>query len=1279
MDEQKTGPVEKTIGGILAAGSVVIAVLTRNWVICLILVGFLLLLVLGYVLWRKWKRGRDEKRFSGGLDEQGGNANVRKAEQKAQLDQLRKAFQGGILVYKQRKKDIYSVPWYVMIGTPGSGKTEAIRHSEIGFPPGLTDPMTGVGGTINMNWWFTNYGVILDTAGKMVFPEAGGGGQSNEWDEFLRLLRKHRPACPINGLFLALDVDKMIQDTPETISKKAGQVAQQLDRIQRALDVRFPVYVLVTKSDFLTGFKEFFDGIDDPQLQNQILGWSNQAQLDAPVDANEIERYLRELVELIKRRRLAVMRAPISLDLQQNRRLDCTDAMYAFPESLERLIPRLKRYLQIIFSAGQFSAKPVFLRGIYFTSSMQQNGDLDEALAEFLGIKVTDLPPANILEKEKSFFLRDLFIEKAFPERLVTSASNTRRMRRNRLLILSGLTALILGSVVTFAWLGHRALNGAVGEYQLLFREAAASNQWVQLSYAPGIALWHPLISNDLRDASGDPLSSTYPNSMADFLATLTDRVSLASDDVPWIFRPLRSFRGNLPFKQAQRTLVEHGVLLPLLEAARFKMSQPNVPAPQGTAAVIRLRKALECLVQTQADIDTELAPLSDVAAQQKLAAFISPLLDFIVNTNVSVSSNFVAACAWTYSANGDGNKDWPPKILRRGTNLASDSAINTGLEGLIAQVGKNQQKVQDDTDQFKTVCDTVSNLASAEAVLQSDAVDCSVNPEHINDWKIKVKDLQSYLSQALHQDVLDISSSAGLLQAASAKIEQRNGAASSEAFKDIVRAAEAGRKSNLRPLFDQIAARCKQSADSMQGTVTVTLEKYRRLLPQWDADFLAAGDDGKRFFELRNNLYTNAFAFRDPDSTVPVGKLREVRSTWQRQLKDIRDQISSYKGPVANQLKLVCNCAIRDSDSRGLDTLLSSYFTGAEATITRYHTISPVTFKVIIDAHSFFSNLDVDHAHLPELALPIKWLDEFDKLISDYAIPAKLDLVKSYTNSVFSQLPARDPGDSTLQPYLSFRNQRDTFFTTELDNPVFQDLPPEPVSQFRRWANSAAGVRLDDYVTICENQLKLHTGFPVLYTSPITMSYQQVENLKVELNQRGTEFTKVQESDQTVAFSDLKKCVSSLSLIVAAFVPDPGRHVLRTINSHPDPTSAQNQCPIAWVSTGGQFQRLSLSSQRDPTNTLPADLSGPLEIKVNGDRDHPDATLSFCDSRWDNWGAVRLIISPNVQLVGGKWIVPLSVSNYDGTNTGNVFIELQVDPPLPDTTLWWRLTIPPP
>ena len=45
----------------------------------------------------------------------------------------------------------------LLIGEPGAGKTEAIRHSDIGFPPGMQDEFQGVGGTINMNWWLRSH------------------------------------------------------------------------------------------------------------------------------------------------------------------------------------------------------------------------------------------------------------------------------------------------------------------------------------------------------------------------------------------------------------------------------------------------------------------------------------------------------------------------------------------------------------------------------------------------------------------------------------------------------------------------------------------------------------------------------------------------------------------------------------------------------------------------------------------------------------------------------------------------------------------------------------------------------------------------------------------------------------------------------------------------------------------------------------------------------------------------------------------------------------------
>ena len=64
---------------------------------------------------------------------------------------------------------LYQLPWYVIIGAPGSGKTTALANSGLQFP--LADrfgktALRGIGGTRNCDWWFTNEAVLLDTAGR---------------------------------------------------------------------------------------------------------------------------------------------------------------------------------------------------------------------------------------------------------------------------------------------------------------------------------------------------------------------------------------------------------------------------------------------------------------------------------------------------------------------------------------------------------------------------------------------------------------------------------------------------------------------------------------------------------------------------------------------------------------------------------------------------------------------------------------------------------------------------------------------------------------------------------------------------------------------------------------------------------------------------------------------------------------------------------------------------------------------------------------------------------
>ena len=97
---------------------------------------------------------------------------------------------------------LYALPWYVIIGPPGAGKTTALKQSGLVFPH--LDPsrggVRGIGGTRNCDWWFTNEGILLDTAGRYATED----DDREEWLAFLNMMRKYRPRKPLNGLLVAV-------------------------------------------------------------------------------------------------------------------------------------------------------------------------------------------------------------------------------------------------------------------------------------------------------------------------------------------------------------------------------------------------------------------------------------------------------------------------------------------------------------------------------------------------------------------------------------------------------------------------------------------------------------------------------------------------------------------------------------------------------------------------------------------------------------------------------------------------------------------------------------------------------------------------------------------------------------------------------------------------------------------------------------------------------------------------------------------------------------------
>jgi hypothetical protein len=696
-----------------------------------------LALVLGlYLLLAFWVRRRRSAEMRGELVATAANRGVTDAALRGRLEDLRRNFARGIEKFETAGKDFYGLPWYVMVGEPGSGKTEAIRHSQAGFPPGLQDEFQGVGGTINMNWWFTNYAVILDTAGRLIFDEIEPGNTS-EWNEFLQLLKKHRPNCPINGLLLTIPVESLIRDSPEAMEQKAGKIARQLEVIQRELDVRFPVFVLVTKCDLINGFREFFANLDDARAQRQMLGWSNPAPLDAPFRPELVDDHLQDVVKRLWRRRFGLLLDPVASE-SGVRRTDEVDRLYEFPHSLYSLAPRLRRYLETIFVAGEWTSRPLFLRGIYFTSSMREGSALDEELAEVMGLPVDQLPTGRAWEREHSYFLRDLFLDKIFREDgLVTRASKTDQLLLRRKLLLFGSGVVALVGLLLLGLLGYNSLQQRV---------LAQSGFWARATEGWSNGIWHPIVVADpggslLFHYEGDqPVGpglteqtrADFHNetlSLAEYHSALRE-LAAESLDVPLIFR-LFSYAGSDPDRdrqRAQRVLFEDSVVKPLLDATRRKMSESNPespangkPDPRPPERVRALEaKALAALVRIEVGLAAAGRRPDATGENAPGQSFIPPILEYVADQRDP--GQLVETMNWTYTDNRDGHGKWPPKWASGGTTLLDNAAIRLGLERLLADARNRIQNRTKDLQLLVDLAATVREYQATETELSTKA-----------------------------------------------------------------------------------------------------------------------------------------------------------------------------------------------------------------------------------------------------------------------------------------------------------------------------------------------------------------------------------------------------------------------------------------------------------------------------------------------------------------------------------------------------------------------------
>lgn len=346
---------------------------------------------------------------------------------------------GGLGRWVGRRRYLYELPWYIIIGAPGAGKTTALLNSGLNFPLAKSlgkGAVKGVGGTRNCDWWFTNQAVLIDTAGRYTTHDSDAEADKSEWQGFMGLLRKSRSSQPINGVLLTISVTELLDSSPDARRQHAETLRQRLDELREDLGIAFPVYLLINKCDLLSGFDEYFASLDRAGRE-QVWGFTLPWEEGAQAQVYPQDTVTDELGLLASR-----IQAGLVDLLQAEPELARRNLIHSFPQQFALLCETLREVGALLFVDSRFSSAPM-LRGMYFTSATQEGTPLDRVISAMGGQATASVATARPRAAGKSHFLQELLTRVVFAEAHL-AGHNRKVDRRARALHIAAYAASVL-------------------------------------------------------------------------------------------------------------------------------------------------------------------------------------------------------------------------------------------------------------------------------------------------------------------------------------------------------------------------------------------------------------------------------------------------------------------------------------------------------------------------------------------------------------------------------------------------------------------------------------------------------------------------------------------------------------------------------------------------------------------------------------------------------------------------------------------------------------------
>lgn len=353
---------------------------------------------------------------------------------------LRSSLLGGA----NSKRAVYALPWFVVAGPPESGKTSLLLASGLNFhalPSQRAADYKIVRPTRHGEWRVSDSGVFIDTPGRY----QGDGLARDEWMALLDTIKKYRADRPLDGFLIAIDTKLILTSNEADIEQLAKTLRARLDELINFARTRFPVYLLFTHLDVISGFRDFFGGAG-ARLSDEVFGVTIPLE-KAPSAHALFDVEFTHLYESLSQRRLLLLQAPTTAKARLN--------IFDFPWRFRDAQSKLGLFISMMFRPNPFSESPL-LRGFYFTANV--NNANRPQLRAVSDVEV-EKPAATV---GKGYFTERFFQEVLLRDKDVAASFQSLRKRPSRLkfyLLAAGVLLLLaFAAAATISYVGNKEL-----------------------------------------------------------------------------------------------------------------------------------------------------------------------------------------------------------------------------------------------------------------------------------------------------------------------------------------------------------------------------------------------------------------------------------------------------------------------------------------------------------------------------------------------------------------------------------------------------------------------------------------------------------------------------------------------------------------------------------------------------------------------------------------------------------------------------------------------------